>query len=465
MLRGSEDDNNEDNTSSLFNKENALYLLKILRKTGFISAKRKRQIERGIRLSTGESITFTDFQILYEFIQDDYPELSKAISEGDVPGTFRAWWKEVTTGYHDVQAMRKAYAEEKRGIFQSNNPHYIPKRTRPPAGTSEDTEPATNLKKVKPNSSSVSNLPTTTDMVAVSSSNSNQQFINMVSAKSNPVPIESELVNSETPVDNIPLHLSKRTPFKKTEQAILGYQTYKAAQTLSATTAIANCYRLNSIYDCETITTHDDDPSTITADTADATVNTPMWRNYYMNYYRFWHVVGCKWKVLIEPTSDSRDANGQYTAYLYFHGLEHPPLQTVSGALIEHKYRKQHPGVMWKHFTCNEEFWTSGVVPNVKNRFVEFSGFWKPGMIKHEVAEDEMVETWHKATEPPPTPELMTIMVQPGPRNGAAATTLKYRVYIELEYYTQFKDLKTIYQWVMPDSDIPAITDYVAQAN
>lgn len=257
----------------------------------------------------------------------------------------------------------------------------------------------------------------------------------------------------------------------------MGYQTYKASQTLSSTTAIANCYRLNSINDCETITTHDDDPNIENVDTADATVNYPMWRNYWLNYYRYWHVVACKWSVKIEPLFSTSERAGQYTAYLYFHGIEHPPLQTVAGTLIEHKYRVQHPGVQWKHFYPNyaligtvetagtpaaaETDWN--IMINQKHRFIEFSGMWKPGMIPHEVAEDDQLSTWHKPDDVPPTPDLMTIMVQPGPRNEATASSLAYRVYVELEYHTQFKDLKTVYQWVMPDSDIPAITNYVAQ--
>lgn len=486
-------DNNE--SSNLLNKENILFLLRMLKLGGFITAKRHNQLKRAVAIAHGDKIQFKDFMTLYQLIKEDFPDINKFIKRNNIPTTFKQWWEQVKQGVDDVQSMRKAAHEESLGINQSRNPNYVESKKRPLAGTSNDVESAVNLPKRSqedinnqyfkehPNltnqqksnikkglrgaitekdlkGSSVTNLPDNTQVMPT------------------PIPVERQLVNSETPVDDIPLHFSRRTPFRKTEQAILGYQTYKPSQTLSTTTAIANCYRLNSIYDCETITTHDDDPSTTALDTADATVNKPMWRNYYINYYRFWHVVGCKWKVIIEPTYSVNTRTGQYTAYLYFHGLEHPPLQTASGALIEHKYRVQHPGVMWKHFITpwagistsaggGDAIYThTNYVPNQKNdNLVEFSGFWKPGMIKHEVSEDEIVETWHKAEDVPPTPELMTILVQPGPRNEATATDLKYRVYVELEYYTQFKDLKTIYQWVMPDSDIPAITDYVAQSD
>lgn len=458
---------NEEQETNYFTKENAFYVLSILQKTGIISKKKATRIKRAWDIANGDSLKFSDVKILFDLAKEDIGKIYQYL-----PQSFKDVYN-----HPDWEKGRQFFNEEKSKLDDIWNDAYENNPITKVLRSYNDYQnfktrridiPNENPSEVEVQADgSVSNLPSSTQVM----SNGKKEKVE------DPA---KTLENSETPVDDIPLHLSRRNPFRKTEQAILGYTSYTPLQTCSATEAVGRCYRLNSIYDCESITTHTPNPATTTSDTADATVQTPMWRNYYMNFYRFWHVVGCRWKVTIEPSHTVNVENGQYTAYLYFHGLEHPPTKTVSGVQINHQYRIQHPGVQWKHFYPGEatqstiggnpappdtfQYINTTVTQNSKRNVCTFSGFWKPGMIHHEVGEDEHIQTWHKEIEVPPTPELLTVLIQPGPRNEAPASSLTFRIYIELEYYTQFKDLKTIYQWVMPDSDIPGITDFAAQS-
>jgi hypothetical protein len=268
--------------------------------------------------------------------------------------------------------------------------------------------------------------------------------------------------HGETAVEPIPTRVSLRKPWPETVQVVMPYYKILPSQTLSTTSGIANAWRLNSIYDCETITTYSADPAAV-ADVADATINLPMWRNYWMTFYQYWSVVKTTWRIRLRcPNLSSVE---EQTAYLYFHGLQRPPLQTTAGGYIYHEHRIQHPGVIWKHIRPKHDMYS--FVGHEPHRFLwfEFNGTWTPGSIKHEVVEDELHQTWHKATEVPPTPEVMTLIVQPSAYNEEVevGTNMRFIAEISLEYHVQLKDLKAAYQYVDHTTAIPGIAGIAAQ--
>lgn len=266
--------------------------------------------------------------------------------------------------------------------------------------------------------------------------------------------------HGETPVERIPY--SRWSPFNETAQALLTYYAFKGATNLSDTTAVGWSYRLNSIYDCESIITYAADPPAV-ADTADATINTPKMRAYWIALYQYWTVTKCTWRVRILPINGTPDQ--QFTCYIYFHGLQHPPL-VDGGGNVHHEYRRHHPGVIWRHINFKPAP-GQGVEFSDYEYVESFSGVWYPGSIKHEVVEDELAQVWHKETEVPPVPENMTILLQPSPTNQIpnSTTQMSARMEVTLEYHTQFKDLRAVHQYIVAGSDLTAVTDYAAQAN
>lgn len=267
--------------------------------------------------------------------------------------------------------------------------------------------------------------------------------------------------HGETPVERIPY--SRWSPFNETQQALLTYHAFKGTTNLSDTTAVGWSYRLNSIYDCESIITYAADPAPV-ADVADATINTPKMRAYWISLYQYWTVTKCTWRVRIFPKAGQ--VTQQMTCYIYFHGLQHPPL-VDGGGNVHHEYRRKHPGVIWKHINFKPDVSTGGVIYSDYEYVEEFSGVWYPGSIKHEVVEDDLSQVWHKETEVPPVPENITILLQPSPTNQTTNATnqMNARMEITLEYHTQFKDLRAVHQYIVSSSDLAAVTDYAAQTN
>lgn len=265
------------------------------------------------------------------------------------------------------------------------------------------------------------------------------------------------LQNGETAVSKIPR--SRYKPFNDTEQVIMNYYKYNAAKALSATTAVGHSYRINSIYDSEiTPLTYVEDP-TPASDAAGAIVNTPHMRPYWMTWYRYWTVVKCDWHIRVIP--NTRLTLGEADVYLYFHGLQCPPLATSTPSLITYQYRRLHPNMMHKRLIFDT---TGSVNDSLLEKGVTFSGTWYPGMVRHEVHEDEFHQVWNQASEAPPQREAVTILVQPSDRNEADPVNLTYRLEVSFDYHVQLKDLKAKFEYLTSESGFSAVS-VVAQQN
>ncbi len=271
--------------------------------------------------------------------------------------------------------------------------------------------------------------------------------------------------HGETAVSNIPYSL--RTPWPHTQQVTMRWRSRLTNASYSPTSVAQFQFRLNSIYDCFR-NTNDTGGSeaTATADTADATVNTPTWRNYWMNYYNYWTVVRSRYKCniwLAEPNGGSidnanRDVQGM--VYVYHHGLQFPPALAATNTPVLHEHRVDHEGMYYFPITFTPQAKGTSFLQDMKT----FTGDYTPGSIKHEVVEDELHQTWHKATEVPPTPEILNVIVQKAPVSDFGGT-VSVRMEVEIEYDVQLKDLKQQFQYPTQATDISAINDYAAEAN
>lgn len=260
-----------------------------------------------------------------------------------------------------------------------------------------------------------------------------------------------------TKVSNIPKTVYH--PFPKTINVLMPYYIKSAEETMSATVANMFTFRLNSIYDCQTSTGYAADPAP-SADTADGTVQTPSMRKYWMNYYEYWHVIKCDWSVSVLPTT--KIPNGECAVYLYFHGLQFPPVSS-GAALVPHYIRKHHHGVMYKTF-YQLDAPGQGVERSQFQRDygAHFKGTYYTGSMHNEVAEDEFTKTWILGDDVPPQRELLSVIVQTSENNrDTTVTDMKFVISVKLDYTVQLKDLRVAYLYPTQASDVAAITDYV----
>jgi hypothetical protein len=273
-------------------------------------------------------------------------------------------------------------------------------------------------------------------------------------------------MHGETEIDNIPI--TRFNPFSRVSQAYLPYFIRKASTPVTATGCNALTFRLNSIYDCEASNTYVD-VGVPTADTADATVNTPFMRGYWSQIYQYWTVIKSEWKVTVIPVTES--INNELMVYVYEHGAQKPPYVNAGTALfVNHQMKKRHPGCRYKRLKMLPKVVSNTAIGeymldyNVNDYAVSFSGEWYPGKIKHEIAEDELMQTWNSVSEVPPTQEGLSIHVQQSPHSNASISC-NYIVEFAITYTVQYKDLVATLQYLTESTDVPTSTNFGTQTN
>lgn len=255
---------------------------------------------------------------------------------------------------------------------------------------------------------------------------------------------------------------AKLRPFPMTQNAILPYYANSSGLLTTVQTEAGMftfTIRLNSIWDVLTSRTHVEDPA-VTADSADASVNVPIMRNYWIQLYQYWTVIRCEYKVRFW-TEDR--GHQELEIFEYKHGLQTPPVVNGSGTtggLLWRKYRMMHPRMRFKSMQLRP---TAMTEKDPFERAIVFTGDWNYNESYNHVAEDELAQTWHKETEVPPQREQVTFLVQRSERSPFANNvTVKYDV--EVVYHVQWKDLKARMEYPYPAADI-TFTDFPVQGN
>lgn len=276
--------------------------------------------------------------------------------------------------------------------------------------------------------------------------------------------------HGETPVTPIPLYKSIVTPFRPTTQAICGfyrnYQYIPDGGTGGTERVHHLSIRLNSIVDMITLSippSGDAAPSAQGID-ANGSVEYPMWRDYWFNFYQYWTVVACEYKIKIYLTSPVVNNSTQLATYFYHHGRDGPPIFSSGTTSIPHYIRAQHPNVSWQYINPGENLIRDAATDiehfgrNSRNNFIEYNGCWKPGMTPHSVVEDEFNKIWLKQNEAPPQIEKLTIITQAGPEHKGTGDNLARTYDITLKYHVQFKDLKQKYHYITQATTVDAIS-------
>lgn len=257
------------------------------------------------------------------------------------------------------------------------------------------------------------------------------------------------LNGGETAVDMVTDEVLR--PWRVTQNTILPWYggPYSTTLAIGATeTAVKTFgFRLNSCYDLLSNSTYTEDPAAA-ADTADASKEVPIMREYWQNFYLYWTVTRMQYKVRLW-TENKTDQ--EVDIWCYHHGQQTPPLANdgATGTVLYSKYRKLHQNCHMKVLKSRGANMTEF---NSLENGVTFTGSYKPGDINNEVSEDAYHEIWHKPTQVPSMREVCSFFVQRSERSPSTAT-IEIKYDIELVYHVQWKDLKAKFQYMTPTVD------------
>ena len=170
------------------------------------------------------------------------------------------------------------------------------------------------------------------------------------------------------------------------------------------------------------------------------------WRNWFSKMYQYYTVLGCEWEITMYNPQTNRNCDIVYATTIDTYSPtnntnEHPSTATM-------REMEQWPDVRWgvvrSHATSEGETNTKTI-----------SGYYKPGMVKQSVENDEDVKTWTKIGNTPALTEIMNFYVGKSWINDiTAATGLNVR--LKQRLIVQYKDLNPTFRW--PTSTQTAIT-------
>lgn len=243
---------------------------------------------------------------------------------------------------------------------------------------------------------------------------------------------------------------------------ILPYWRNKTGRTLAyaAGSRSWDLYlRMNSIYDIvkDDTVTYSADP-TVAADVADAgTKETPFWRDYWSQFWEYWTVVECRYKIDFWIKTDKPD-KVVVPVHGYI-GLQKPPkFSTGTTDIVYDEYQR------WKNVHVGKPMFSQDWGTDLRNFYQDgahhgtVSGVYHPGDGSHEVAEDELVQTWVKGNSVPKEQNLLWIRLIHGPFSNTADTDITFDYRVKLEYVVQWKDLKAKYQFPMTTTTTDAVS-------
>lgn len=252
-------------------------------------------------------------------------------------------------------------------------------------------------------------------------------------------------------------------PFPDTLQAHLPYEAYRVVTTDAAgfgTFAL----RLNSIQDLLadfTPAVPSEVSVPLAADAADATLNRPLFRDFYAQIYKYYHVVTSSYSVTFYPTTKLTGV--KMDIFQYRHGNQQPPAYTSGTTPVPRVYRAKHRNCSYQVLEHDP---TTNTDDNAFDNYVTFSGTYNDTdrHLYNQVAEDELAETWHLISAVPPAREGLVFMVQPSLLSHTGGSVITYNVHVKLDLVVQFKDLVVALDYPTNESDM-TFTNFAVQSN
>lgn len=243
-------------------------------------------------------------------------------------------------------------------------------------------------------------------------------------------------------------------------------------------------FRMTSPYDCSVAVALTDlnagagtaQVITQAADGGDGSAQNARWYTMYAGLYNYYHVVSCKWTMMIENLS----TEGIWCHQMY-HNDTQPPTGASNQDMLHWPDCKSHyigpighaitsAGVREHNEMVDdmENYEPStqgpaGIVPNYEStnhisargqsNIIEFGGSYAPGDFNREIHLDSEVENWTAVTTNPTLTERCMFRIRPqwdtiGTNNtGVYDRPLSYRFIYRCDYLVEFKELKDGLRW------------------
>lgn len=279
--------------------------------------------------------------------------------------------------------------------------------------------------------------------------------------------------SNETPVDEV-VHVTRGpAPYAFSSLPFLRKRTHMGEQYHT----YKYLWRMTSPYDCEHETTLIDTNAGAgaqnerTQSVTDVTQRQARWFDFYAGIYNFYHVVSCRYEVMVENLS---------TEAMWVHSLfcndDEPPsgatnddiqlwagtrsnyLAPIGYAILATGWAEDEDDATATGMTIDDETAATGtganyetgnhVTPRGPSNICKFSGEYRPGDFTREIHLDDQVEKWTSVSTNPSLPERLCVLIRPDTEftqeNGAVNSNrpINYRLNIKLEYLVEFKELK-----------------------
>ncbi|KAL8019083.1 putative parvovirus coat protein VP1 [Plasmopara halstedii] len=219
---------------------------------------------------------------------------------------------------------------------------------------------------------------------------------------------------------------------------------------LNATSSPDAIWRMTSVYDCRVETTFVDinvgAGIQLVSNEAEAGQRKARWFDYYSSLYNYYHVVGCRWYVMIENLSGEPFWPGvkyKYCDRRFLAITTAGQVEQGEGGVNEQLDEAMTPQPLDVFETTNH------VTGNVGSGKVTFQDEYRPGDFKREIRLDSQVENWTTVATNPALPEKLLIRIKPTNERTQtnsvlnAGDTLRYKIVAKLNYLVEFKELKT----------------------
>nr|QJI53773.1 MAG: capsid protein [Parvo-like hybrid virus UC12] len=159
------------------------------------------------------------------------------------------------------------------------------------------------------------------------------------------------------------------------------------------------------------------------------------WRKFFTKMYQYYAVLGLEWELTMHNPSKIINNDIVMGSWVDTYSSNNTTIvHPVGGPSGETEY---WPDVRWTRV---------GSSSDGTSNFATARGFYKPGLVKNNVENDEDIKTWTKTNASPVYTERLTFAFNKAWCNDVQDFTgLNCR--LKLRYHVQFKDLFPVYRW------------------
>lgn len=205
------------------------------------------------------------------------------------------------------------------------------------------------------------------------------------------------------------------------------------------------------------------------ATNTDTSITPARWYNFYATQYKYYHVVSCRWRVMIEnltmeplwvhimyrnddaPPQSATNEDIMFWAGTKSHFLGPMGYAVATSGTAETWHVNNNSNIDEdQDLSTNPNYESGNMMPGGKTNIMKDSGEYRPGQYDREIRLDNQVENWTQNNTNPALPERLFIRVKPDNNSvdsnsatGNTTRTLQFRAKVELEYLTEFKELAT----------------------